>query len=58
MPRRTLKAQTACAYQKLYPTILMMKSAEDRPSNELAEPLDRPMAQGILPQGQCVRHSL
>ena len=41
-----------CAYQKLNPTILMMKSAEDRPSNELAEPLDRPMAQRILVQGQ------
>ena len=29
-----------------------MKSAEDRPSNELAEPLDRPMARRILVQGQ------
>ena len=30
----------------------MMKSAEDRLSGELAEPLDRPIARRILPQGQ------
>ena len=42
----------ACAYQKLNPTILMMKSAEDRPSNELAKPLDRPTAWRILVQRQ------
>ena len=30
----------------------MMKSAEDRLSGELAEPLDRPMARRILIQGQ------
>ncbi len=30
----------------------MMKSAEDRPRGELAEPLDRPMARRILAQGQ------
>jgi hypothetical protein len=30
----------------------MMKSAEDRLSGELAEPLDRPMARRILSQGQ------
>ncbi|MEA2912682.1 MAG: hypothetical protein QOJ15_4763 [Bradyrhizobium sp.] len=30
----------------------MMKSAEDRLSSELAEPLDRPMARRILTQGQ------
>jgi len=30
----------------------MMKSAEDRPSNELAKPLDRPTARRILVQGQ------
>jgi hypothetical protein len=29
-----------------------MKSAEDLPNNELAEPLDRPMARRILIQGQ------
>ena len=38
----------ACAYQKLDPTILMMKSAEDRLSNKLAEPVDRPTARRIL----------
>jgi hypothetical protein len=41
-----------CAYQKLNPTILMMKSAEDRPSNELSKPLDRPTARRILVQRQ------
>ena len=30
----------------------MMKSAEDWPHGELAEPLDRPMARRILVQGQ------
>ena len=30
----------------------MMKSAEDRPSNELAEPLDWPTARRVLVQGQ------
>lgn len=30
----------------------MMKSAKYRLSNKLAEPLDRPMAQRILEQGQ------
>ena len=30
----------------------MMKSAEDRLSSELAEPLDRPMARRIFIQGQ------
>jgi hypothetical protein len=30
----------------------MMKSAEDRPSNELAKPLDRPTAWRILVQRQ------
>jgi len=45
-------SQATCAYQKLNPTILMMKSAEDRPSNELAKPLDRPTAWRILVQRQ------
>jgi hypothetical protein len=44
--------QYPCAYQKLYPTILMMKSAKDRPSGHLAEPLDRPVGRRILVQGQ------
>jgi hypothetical protein len=43
---------SCCAYQKLDPTILMMKSAEDRLSNELAEPLDRPMGWRIFAQRQ------
>jgi hypothetical protein len=30
----------------------MMKAAEDRPSSELVEPLDRPTARRILVQGQ------
>lgn len=33
-----------CPCRKLYPAVLMKKSAEDRLSSELAEPLDRPMA--------------
>jgi hypothetical protein len=33
-----------CAYPHLYPAIMMMKSAEDQLSSELAEPLDRPTA--------------
>ena len=41
-----------CPCRELRPTILMMKSAEDRPSNELAKPLDRPTARRILVQGQ------
>ncbi len=41
-----------CAYQKLNPAILMMKSAEDWPRNELAEPLDWPTARRVLAQGQ------
>ena len=40
------------AYQKLDPTIMMMQFAEDRPSNELAEPLDRPTTRRILAQVQ------
>jgi hypothetical protein len=31
---------------------MMMKSAEDRLSGDLADPLDRPMARRILVQGQ------
>src|SRR5712672_1601186 len=45
-------ASNTCAYRELNPAVLMMKSAEDRLSSELAEPLDRPMARGILTQGQ------
>ena len=31
---------------------MMMKSAEDRPSSDLADPLDRPMARRILTHRQ------
>lgn len=41
-----------CACQKLDPTMLMMKSAKDRLSNKLAEPVDRPMVRRIFVQGQ------
>ena len=41
-----------CAYRELNPAILMMKSAKDRLSNELAEPVDRPMIRRIFVQGQ------
>ena len=30
----------------------MMKAAEDRPSGDLAKPLNRPMARRVLAQGQ------
>jgi hypothetical protein len=45
-------APRGCACRKSYPAVLMMKSAEDRPSGKLALPLDRPMAWRILVQGQ------
>jgi hypothetical protein len=47
-----------CAYRELNPAVLMMQSAEDRPSGELAEPLDRPMARRILTQGQMRSNSV
>ena len=47
-----LTGRRQCACRKLYPAIMMMKAAEDRLSNELAEPLDRPIARRILIQGQ------
>ena len=50
--RRQDNSATPCACRKLHPAILMMKSAEDRLSSELAEPLDRPTARRILAQGQ------
>jgi hypothetical protein len=31
---------------------MMMKAAEDRPSGDLAKPLNRPMARRVLAQGQ------
>ena len=43
--------QDGCAYQELHPTILMMKSAEDRPRAELTEPFNRPMRRRILAEG-------
>jgi DNA invertase Pin-like site-specific DNA recombinase len=42
-----------CAYQKLYPTILMMKSAKDRPSGHLGR-----WAGESLSRDRCVRRSL
>jgi hypothetical protein len=41
-----------CPCRKLHPAVLMMKAAQNRPSNERAEPLDRPMARRIFDQGQ------
>ncbi len=41
-----------CPCRKLHPAVMMMKSAEDRLSGDLADPLDRPMARRILIQGQ------
>jgi len=42
----------ACAYRKLDPTILMMKSAEDRLRNKLTVQLNRPIGRRILVQRQ------
>src|SRR5512139_2375708 len=41
-----------CPCRELRPAVLMMKSTEDRPSNKLAEPLDRPTGRRIFAQGQ------
>jgi hypothetical protein len=49
---RQFCVMVGCACRKLDSAVLMMKSAEDRLSSELAEPLDRPMARRILTQGQ------
>jgi hypothetical protein len=45
-------ASNTCAYRELNPAVLMMKSAEDRLSSELAEPLDRSRGWRILAQRQ------
>ena len=51
--RKTLfHSPNTCAYRELYPAVMMMKAAEDRPSGHLAEPLDRPVGRRILVQGQ------
>ena len=42
----------SCSYHKLYPAILMVKSAKDRPSGKLAVQLDRPRSWRILVQRQ------
>jgi hypothetical protein len=49
-PQRVLGGLTTCACRELNPAVLMMKSAEDRLSSELAEPLDGPMARRIFVQ--------
>jgi hypothetical protein len=41
-----------CACWKLYPAVLMMKSAEDWPYGKLALPVDWPMGRRIFSQGQ------
>ena len=41
-----------CAYQILHPTVFMVKAAEDRSRDNLAEPLDRPLARRIFGDGQ------
>jgi hypothetical protein len=51
-------AFASCAFRKLYPAVMMMKSAEDLLSSELAEPLDRPLARRILTQGQMRSNSV
>ena len=39
-------------YRELHPAVLMVQPAENRPSGDLADTLDRPMAWRILDQGQ------
>ena len=41
-----------CPYRILRPVNLVMKSAEDRPSGDLSEPVDRSMTRRIFVQGQ------
>ena len=45
-------AAAPCPYRKLYPTILVMKRAEDRSDRNLSIRLDRPMPRRIFVQGQ------
>jgi hypothetical protein len=51
-PRDRAANSAARAYREPNPAVKMMKSAENRPRGEVAEPLDRPMGRGILVQGQ------
>jgi len=44
--------ETGCPYRELYPVVMMMKAADDRPSGDLAKSLNRPMARRVLAQGQ------
>src|SRR5260370_5247927 len=46
------RTKSGCLYRELHPAVMMMKSAEDRLSGDLADPLDLPMARRILIQGQ------
>ena len=57
-PPDAIEQLKALCYRELNPAVLMMKSAEDRLSSELAEPLDRPMARRILTQGQMRSNSV
>ena len=44
--------ETGCPYRELYPVVMMMKAADDRPGGDLAKSLNRPMARRVLAQGQ------
>ena len=46
------RSPEGCACRKLYPAVLMMKSAEQRPRDDQAKPMDRPISWWILVQGQ------
>ena len=50
-----------CPYQKLYPTVFMVKSAEDRSCGNLTKPLDHPMAspsRGQVPYSRAAAMAL
>jgi hypothetical protein len=41
-----------CACRKLHPAIFVVEPTENRPYDDLAEPLDRPMQRRIFVQGR------
>jgi len=49
---RDKQLSDGCSYRKLHPALLMVKSAEDRPSGKLAVQLNRPIGWRIFIQRQ------
>ena len=56
----TMKAEdvTACPYQKLRPTVLVVQATEDAHWNDPPDPVDRSMDGASLFSDRCVRSSL